>query len=134
MWERVSSSEKGASSSEKELSLRRGRSRTGVLEKFRISSAISSGERTKSEERRALLLDYAGADFRLLCPVAVLCGGVLGEGRDDGFGCGADGDLSDAAGETVGQSAAGNKLRGTDCYTFSEKCIEKSYREYLLHM
>ena len=30
--------------------------------------------------------------------------------------------------------AAGNKLRGTDCYTFSEKCIEKSYREYLLHM
>ena len=52
MWERVSSSEKRDSSSQSRPSLRRGRSRSGVLEKFRISSAISSGERTKSARPR----------------------------------------------------------------------------------
>ena len=48
MCESVSSSEKMTSSSESSPSLLGERSSTGVLEKFSISSAISSGERTKS--------------------------------------------------------------------------------------
>ena len=48
MWESVSSSEKSISSSDAPPSFWKVRSSTGVAEKFRISSAISSGERTKS--------------------------------------------------------------------------------------
>lgn len=63
MWERVSSSEKIISSSEKGPSLLGARRRTGVLEKFRISSAISSGERTKSA--RPVLMTLRGMPSNL---------------------------------------------------------------------
>ena len=62
MWERVSSSENSISSSER-ASFCGVRRSTGVVEKLRISSAISSGERMKSA--RPVLITLLGMPSNL---------------------------------------------------------------------